>query len=88
MVVASSYQLESRTGTVIATVAVLLTFTTILVSLRIYTRAVMLRTMGADDWAILAALVSGNLHGNRQAVDTDSIFKDPHGRLWMCNWWQ
>jgi hypothetical protein len=53
----AAYLAESKTTTVSAVVSVLLAFTTALVGLRIYTRAVILKTMGYDDWAIVVALV-------------------------------
>ncbi len=56
---AATVQSQSRTTTVVAAVSVLLVFTTVLVSLRLYTRAAILKTMGHDDWAIIIALVSG-----------------------------
>ncbi len=50
---------ESRATTIVTAVSVILSFTAVLVGLRLYTRAAILKTMGHDDWAIVVALVSG-----------------------------
>jgi len=49
---------ESRAPTVIGVVTFMLSFTTVAVGLRIYTRAFILRQMGLDDWTAIFTLVS------------------------------
>jgi hypothetical protein len=48
---------ESQAGVPIAVVSVVLTIAFTAVCLRTYTRAVMIRQFGADDWAAVVALV-------------------------------
>ncbi|KAK4156609.1 hypothetical protein C8A00DRAFT_12471 [Chaetomidium leptoderma] len=58
---------------VIAAVAVMLFLSTVTISLRFYTRRVVLGFLGIDDWMILAAFVCGASAAKRPAR-TESIF--------------
>ncbi len=49
---------ESRAATVIGVTAFVLTVATAAVTARVYTRAVLIKTFGADDWMAIFALVS------------------------------
>lgn len=49
---------ESRKSTIIAIVSSVLTVAFLLTSMRLYTRAVILRNFGIDDWACIFAFVS------------------------------
>jgi hypothetical protein len=54
-----------RQHSVIAASVVMLSLSTITVTLRFYTRKVLLSILGADDWLILAALVcAASGHGH------------------------
>ncbi|KLU82417.1 hypothetical protein MAPG_01489 [Magnaporthiopsis poae ATCC 64411] len=48
---------ESRRGEIIAVNVTLLAFATVIVALRFYTRAVVLHTLGLDDWLVLLSLL-------------------------------
>ncbi|GAB1310585.1 Rhodopsin domain-containing protein [Madurella fahalii] len=67
---------ESRAGVPIAVVTVALTVATTAVSLRCYTRAVMLRQFGWDDWAAIVAILLAM--GSGIMVATNTIYG--HGR--------
>ncbi|KAL6401912.1 hypothetical protein AUP68_14369 [Ilyonectria robusta] len=49
---------ESRKSTIIAIVSSVLTVAFLLVSMRVYTRAVILRNFGIDDWSCIFAFIS------------------------------
>lgn len=52
---------ESRAYAVIAGISVLLSVTVLVIGLRIYTRFFMIKTVGWDDWAAIAAGVRSHL---------------------------
>lgn len=54
----SSESAENRSHDVVGAVSFLLPLVTLLVGLRFYTRGVILKSIWADDWTTLVALVS------------------------------
>ena len=67
---------ESQAGTVLAVVITTLAIATISVGLRTYSRAVMIRQFGMDDWAAIAAMIFAI--GSGTMVATNTIYG--HGR--------
>lgn len=81
--------MEGRSGEVMTVAILFLILTWLTVSLRVYVRAIMLRNLGDDDWAMAVTLVRRTLN-MFLVVPTDllaAVYHIPHLSDCCCGTW-